>query len=91
MSPAVRRLLAEKGLDATAVIGSGEGGRITVDDVLAAAVQPVVPAPKAPQAAAVAETDAIRRVPHTPIRHPAHRRSYGREPAADGAACDDGL
>ncbi len=68
MSPAVRRLLAEKGLDATAVIGSGEGGRITVDDVLAAAVQPVVPAPKAPQAAAVAETDGIRRVPHTPMR-----------------------
>ena len=45
MSPAVRRLLAEKGLDAIAVIGSGEGGRITVDDVLAAAVRPVAPAP----------------------------------------------
>lgn len=68
MSPAVRRLLAEKGLDATAVIGSGEGGRITVDDVLAAAARPVATAPKAPQAAAVAETDGIRRVPHTPMR-----------------------
>jgi 2-oxoglutarate dehydrogenase E2 component (dihydrolipoamide succinyltransferase) len=68
MSPAVRRLLAEKGLDATAVIGSGEGGRITVDDVLAAAARPVAPAPKAPQAVVVAETGGIRRVPHTPMR-----------------------
>src|SRR5688572_13644341 len=37
LSPAVRRLLAERGLDAGAVRGSGEGGRITVEDVLAAA------------------------------------------------------
>lgn len=38
LSPAVRRLLAERGLDASAVRGTGEGGRITVDDVLAHAV-----------------------------------------------------
>jgi 2-oxoglutarate dehydrogenase E2 component (dihydrolipoamide succinyltransferase) len=37
MSPAVRRLLAEHGLDAAAIEGSGEGGRITVEDVLRAA------------------------------------------------------
>ena len=30
MSPAVRRLLAERGLAADQVRGSGEGGRITV-------------------------------------------------------------
>lgn len=36
LSPAVRRLLAERGLDPASVRGSGEGGRITVDDVLAA-------------------------------------------------------
>lgn len=35
LSPAVRRLLAERGLEASAVQGTGEGGRITVDDVLA--------------------------------------------------------
>lgn len=35
LSPAVRRLLAERGLDPSVVRGSGEGGRITVDDVLA--------------------------------------------------------
>lgn len=34
LSPAVRRLLAERNLDASVIRGSGEGGRITVDDVL---------------------------------------------------------
>jgi 2-oxoglutarate dehydrogenase E2 component (dihydrolipoamide succinyltransferase) len=36
LSPAVRRLLTENGLEASAVRGSGQGGRITVEDVLAA-------------------------------------------------------
>ena len=35
LSPAVKRLLAERGLDASAVRGTGQGGRITVADVLA--------------------------------------------------------
>jgi 2-oxoglutarate dehydrogenase E2 component (dihydrolipoamide succinyltransferase) len=35
LSPAVRRLLAERGIDAASIRGSGEGGRITVDDVIA--------------------------------------------------------
>jgi pyruvate dehydrogenase E2 component (dihydrolipoamide acetyltransferase) len=35
LSPVVRRLLAEHGLDASAIRGSGAGGRITRDDVLA--------------------------------------------------------
>jgi 2-oxoglutarate dehydrogenase E2 component (dihydrolipoamide succinyltransferase) len=34
LSPAVRRLLAERGLDASEVRGTGQGGRITVEDVL---------------------------------------------------------
>jgi 2-oxoglutarate dehydrogenase E2 component (dihydrolipoamide succinyltransferase) len=68
MSPAVRRLLAEHGLDADAVKASGEGGRITVDDVLAAAARPAVPAAKGSQPAGVAGPDGIRRVPHTPMR-----------------------
>ena len=34
LSPAVRRLLAEHGLDPAAVAATGEGGRITVDDVM---------------------------------------------------------
>ncbi len=35
-SPAVRRLLAEHGLESTPIHGTGAGGRVTVDDVLAA-------------------------------------------------------
>jgi 2-oxoglutarate dehydrogenase E2 component (dihydrolipoamide succinyltransferase) len=34
-SPAVIRLLTERGLDASAIRGTGEGGRITVDDIAA--------------------------------------------------------
>jgi 2-oxoglutarate dehydrogenase E2 component (dihydrolipoamide succinyltransferase) len=34
LSPAVRRLLSENGLSASNVVGTGAGGRITVDDVL---------------------------------------------------------
>ena len=37
LSPAVRRLLKEKGLDASQVKGTGRGGRITAEDVEAAA------------------------------------------------------
>jgi 2-oxoglutarate dehydrogenase E2 component (dihydrolipoamide succinyltransferase) len=35
LSPAVRRLLVERGLDASAVHGTGQAGRVTVADVLA--------------------------------------------------------
>ncbi len=72
LSPAVRRLLSERGLDPGQVRGTGEGGRITVDDVLqhtpasgpAAAV-----APQTGEAAACAESAiAVRRVPHTAVR-----------------------
>jgi 2-oxoglutarate dehydrogenase E2 component (dihydrolipoamide succinyltransferase) len=34
LSPAVRRLLAERGLDVSEVRGTGEGGRVTVADVI---------------------------------------------------------
>jgi len=35
LSPAVRRLLAERGLDVSQVRGTGQGGRLTVADVIA--------------------------------------------------------
>ena len=69
MSPAVRRLLSEHGLSAAQVRGSGEGGRITVDDVLAAAQRgrpPAAPDASAPEPPP--SSDGIRRVPHTPMR-----------------------
>ena len=52
MSPVVRRLIAEHGLDAAQIRGTGEGGRITRNDVLDAAAQRGgAPAPAAPPAA----------------------------------------
>jgi len=64
MSPAVRRLLAERGLSADDVNGSGEGGRITVEDVLVAGP----PAAAPPAAAPPADEAGLRRIPHTPMR-----------------------
>ncbi len=65
LSPAVRRLLAERGLEAGQVKGSGDGGRITVDDVLAARAEA---APRAAPPAAETAEPGTRRVPHTPMR-----------------------
>ena len=79
LSPAVRRLLAERGLEPGAVRGSGPAGRITVEDVLAAAAGSAPPR-ATPQAAnqdvmgapagqgAPAAQGAVRRVPHTAVR-----------------------
>jgi 2-oxoglutarate dehydrogenase E2 component (dihydrolipoamide succinyltransferase) len=59
LSPVVRKLIAENGLDASRIQGTGPGGRITRDDVVAAiaskgsapAAAPVVAASSAPAAA----------------------------------------
>ena len=67
LSPAVRRLLAERGLRPDQVRGSAEGGRITIDDVLAAQPGPPEPAPAAQSPAAAGEAGQ-HRVPHTPMR-----------------------
>jgi 2-oxoglutarate dehydrogenase E2 component (dihydrolipoamide succinyltransferase) len=70
-SPAVRRLLAEHGLEAAQVSGSGPHGRITVEDVLraAAAATPGArePVPGAAPTAA-AQAQGIRRIPHSVVR-----------------------
>ena len=71
LSPAVRRLLREHGLQSTQVRGSGPAGRIMVEDVLQAAAAGARPAPPtglpAPPAPAPAE-NGVRRVPHTAVR-----------------------
>jgi pyruvate dehydrogenase E2 component (dihydrolipoamide acetyltransferase) len=93
MSPVVRRLLNEYGLDASEVQGSGEGGRITRNDVLAAAARqgpsapaaPSTPAPTAPSRVvsppprATAPPAAAPTAPVTPVPAP-------REEAATPAA-----
>jgi 2-oxoglutarate dehydrogenase E2 component (dihydrolipoamide succinyltransferase) len=63
LSPVVRRLVNEHGLDPSAITGTGPGGRITRDDVLdhidalggaTPAAAPAAPAPAAPAAPAPA-------------------------------------
>ena len=72
LTPSVRRLIAEKGLDASQIKGSGKGGRITKEDVDA-----FLKAPAAKPAAAPAATSAPvaplgdrsqKRVPMTRLR-----------------------
>jgi len=81
LSPVVRRLITEHGLDPSVITGTGVGGRITRNDVLAAAdssSRPPAEAPAAAEPAAPApgptpepmvrsgERDTV--VPHTNIR-----------------------
>ncbi len=47
LSPLVRRLAEERGVDLTRLVGTGTGGRITKNDVLAAAAAPAAAAPAA--------------------------------------------
>ena len=69
LSPAVRRLLGERGLDPSQVRGTGPDGRITVDDVLGTAAHGPAPA-SAPPPLARSESAgiAVRRVPHSAVR-----------------------
>ncbi|APX06947.1 2-oxoglutarate dehydrogenase complex dihydrolipoyllysine-residue succinyltransferase [Vibrio harveyi] len=70
LSPAVRRLLAEHGLEASQVKGSGVGGRITREDIEAhlanAKSAPKAEAPAAVEAPAAARSQ--KRVPMTRLR-----------------------
>lgn len=54
LSPAVRKLIEEKGLNPGLIKGSGKDGRITKDDVLAFIENPPPPAAPAPAAAPAA-------------------------------------
>jgi 2-oxoglutarate dehydrogenase E2 component (dihydrolipoamide succinyltransferase) len=63
LTPAVRRLLARHGLEASTISGTGRGGRITVQDVEAhIASRPTPPADAEPGAYP------SRKVPHTGMR-----------------------
>ncbi len=62
-SPAVRRLLAERGIEPSAVPGTGQGGRITVGDVLR-----YVPRAREPVAAPREATACARSIPHSALR-----------------------
>jgi 2-oxoglutarate dehydrogenase E2 component (dihydrolipoamide succinyltransferase) len=75
LSPAVRRLLAAHGLTAASVRGTGQGGRVTVEDVLRAAGSGAGAAGQAPADTGspapppgTALPDGVRRVPHSTVR-----------------------
>jgi 2-oxoglutarate dehydrogenase E2 component (dihydrolipoamide succinyltransferase) len=74
LSPAVRRLLSERGLEPSAVRGTGRAGRITVEDVLRTAPGSTperrrqAPASAAPPAAVAEALSRSHRVPHTAVR-----------------------
>jgi 2-oxoglutarate dehydrogenase E2 component (dihydrolipoamide succinyltransferase) len=100
-SPAVRKLALEHKLDLNQVTGSGRGGRVTKDDVLAyvasgaaASVAPAAPAPVPASAPSLARDYAadepIERVPMTPIRKTiAHRMAESRQTAAHVTTVDE--
>ena len=79
LSPSVRRLILEHGLDPSKIKGSGKDGRLTKEDVMAAAAalkaEVAVPvAPTAPAAVAPAGTRPEERVRMTRLRQTVAKR-----------------
>ena len=69
LSPAVRRVVEEKGIDPASVKGTGKDGRLTKPDVEAAAAKPAAaPTPARAAAAAVSGPRGEQRVPMTRLR-----------------------
>jgi 2-oxoglutarate dehydrogenase E2 component (dihydrolipoamide succinyltransferase) len=67
--PSAQRILSQAGIDASAVEGSGPGGRITKDDAQQAAAAPAVaPRPAAPPTAVSSPGREEEVVPMTPMR-----------------------
>jgi pyruvate dehydrogenase E2 component (dihydrolipoamide acetyltransferase) len=68
VTPLVRRLAAERGVDLGSVSGSGVGGRIRKQDVLAAAEKAAAPAAAPAAPAAAARTPSPAATPDTSVR-----------------------
>ena len=70
LSPSVRRMIAEKGLDASKIKGTGKNGRVTKEDVekFVSAAPAKAAAPAAAPVAAVSGDRSQKRVPMTRLR-----------------------
>ena len=78
LSPAVRRAVLEHHVDPSAIKGSGKDGRITKDDVLAAAKDKEAPAPSSPaKGGAQAEAKASEAAPESKPSAPGPRPAPG--------------
>ena len=70
MTPAVRRLARALGVDVTTITGSGKGGRITRDDVQAAASRATATPAPAPATSAALPADRVAADPtDSPVKH----------------------
>ena len=77
LSPAVRRLVLEHGVDPTTIKGSGKDGRLTKEDVMAAVAAgsaSATPAASVPASVAVAPARAEERVKMTRLRQTVAKR-----------------
>ncbi|MEL7974676.1 2-oxoglutarate dehydrogenase, E2 component, dihydrolipoamide succinyltransferase [Isoptericola sp. F-RaC21] len=85
LTPLVRKLAAEKGVDVSTLQGTGVGGRIRKEDVLAAAEKAAAPAPAAaapaPAAAPAAKAPAV--LPVSPLRGTTEKMSRLRKIVAE--------
>ncbi|MGZ4608273.1 MAG: 2-oxoglutarate dehydrogenase, E2 component, dihydrolipoamide succinyltransferase [Blastococcus sp.] len=68
VTPLVRRLAADRGVDLGSVSGTGVGGRIRKQDVLAAAEKAAAPAPAAAAASSTTRTPSPAATPDTSVR-----------------------
>ncbi|GAA1739342.1 hypothetical protein GCM10009809_38480 [Isoptericola hypogeus] len=84
LTPLVRKLAAEKGVDVAAIQGTGVGGRIRKEDVLAAAEKAAAPAASpaaAPAAPAASKAPAVP--PVSPLRGTTEKMSRLRKIVAE--------
>ena len=97
LSPVVRRLLAEHGLDAASINGTGRDGRVTRDDVLLVATRrgerptPVQAHPQAAEASSMTPVPTVKEPPAPPQPAAPSLESPPAAPAARAPATTDAM